>query len=330
MKRTIKLVVFVLVLIIVASITLACSGNTTDTQSSSKSEESSTQESQEPEKKIKIGFLTMDFANEFFVNHAEGFKARADELGIEYIVTDGKMDATVQINAIENYITAKVDLIFVTPVDAKALEPYVEKAHDAGIMFVSAGEIVAGSDAQIILPEHTFGLEGGRLAGQWMKDNLTGPVEVGVLDLPELEVIIDRANGLIDGVKELYPDAVIVANQSASTPETGMAAAEAILQAHPNVQVIVAINDAGALGAYEAFMAAGKNGDDIGIFGLDATEQAIAKIKEGGIYRGSVGTDPLARGARVVDIALQVLEEGPIEEPIIIEMFPVTYDNIKE
>lgn len=311
MKKLVKMFSMVLALVFILSIAVACT-------------------SKPPaDEKVKIGFVVMDYANPYFVTLAEGFEARCKELGVEYTITDGKMDANAQINAIENYIASKVDVIICAPVDSKAIEPLVKTAHDAGIMFISEGEMIEGSDAFITIPEYEFGLAGGRLAGQWMKDNLTGPVDVAVLDLPELEVIIDRARGLADGVKEVYPEANIVANQSASTPETGMKATETILQAHPNVQVIVAINDAAALGAYEAFMSVGKDGDTFGVFGLDATQEAQAKIKEGGIYRGTIDTKPLARGGLDVDTALKILKEGPITETIIVQMFPLTHDNLK-
>lgn len=284
---------------------------------------------QEEAKKIRIGFAVMDLANPYFVSIANGFKAQCEKLGIEATVTDSKMDATTQVNAIENYIASKMDVIICAPVDPKAIEPLVKKAHEAGIKFLSEAQMVEGSDGFITLDEYSYGLVGGKMAGEWLKNNAKGPVEVAVLDLPELKPIIDRARGLEDGVKEMYPEAKIVAHQSASTPETGMKAAETILQANPNVKVIVAINDAGALGAYEVVKSMGKDKADFYVGGLDATAEAIAKMKEGGAYRGTVDIDPVGTGALCADTALKILKEGPLKEKILIPMKPVTQEDAK-
>lgn len=284
----------------------------------------------EAAKQIKMGFAVMDLANPYHATVAKGFKARCEKLGVMPTVTDGKMDATTQVSAIENYIASKMDLIICSPVDPKAIEPLVKKAHAKGIKFLSEAQMVEGSDGFITLSEYEYGLMGGKMAGEWMKKNCKGAIEVAILDLPELKPIIDRAKGLADGVKQLYPKARIVASQSASTPETGMKATETILQAHPKVKVIVAINDAGALGAYEVVKAMGKAKDDFYIGGLDATAEAIAKMKEGGVYRGTVDIDPLGTGALCVDVGLKILKEGPLKEKIYIPMFPVTQEDAKK
>lgn len=283
--------------------------------------------SADQKKGTKIGFAVMDLANPYFVSVAEGFKAQAKKAGVEAIVTDCKMDASTQVNAIENYIALKVDVIVAAPVDPKAIEPLVKKAQASGIKFLSQAQMVPGSDGFITLDEYSYGMAGGVMAGEWLKQNAKGPVDVAVLDLPELEPIIARANGLADGVKKVYPEARIVARQSASTPETGMRAAETILQANPNVKVIVAINDAGALGAYEVFKATGRNTKDHYIGGLDATAEAVAKMKELGAYRGTVDIDPFGTGALVVDTSLKLIASGPIKDKIFIPMIPVTQEQ---
>lgn len=278
-------------------------------------------------KDLKFGFAVMDLANPYFVAVADGFKSGAKAKNIEAIVTDSKMDASTQVNAVENYIALGVDVIIVSPVDPKAMEPLVKKAHDKNIKFISQAQMVPGSDGFITLDEYNYGLAGGMMAGEWLKKNAKGPVDVAVLDLPELEPIIARANGLADGVKKVYPEAKVVARQPASTPETGMRATETILQANPKVKVVIAINDAGALGAYETFKATGRNTKDHYVGGLDATAEAIAKMKEKGAYRGTVDIDPFGTGKLVIDTAIQIAKSGAIKDKVMIKMIPVTQED---
>ena len=108
-----------------------------------------------------------------------------------------------------------------------------------------------------------------------------------------------------------------------------MKGAEIMLQAHPNIKVIVATNDAGALGAMEAVKAMGKDTDDFCIVGLDATPEAIAKMKmPKTIYRGTVDIAPYNTGKLIVDTSVKVLKDGPIKEMVSMPMIPVTAANL--
>ncbi|MEO8411234.1 MAG: sugar ABC transporter substrate-binding protein, partial [Propionivibrio sp.] len=224
-------------------------------------------------KDIKIGFTTMDLANVYFVSVTKGVKDRAQELGIDVTVHDSKADAASQVGAIENFIAQKMDAIIITPIDPNAISHMAKKAQEAGIKVINGNQEFKPHDAFIGLVEYDYGLAGGKIAGQWIKDKLGGKAEVAVLGFPEIEALIDRAQGLKDGITKMNPEAKIVAEQSAATPENGMKGAETMLQAHPNIKVIVAINDSGALGAMEAVKAMGKDSKDFCIVGLDATPE---------------------------------------------------------
>ena len=276
---------------------------------------------------VKLGLSVMDKSNPYFSAVADGVEERCQELGWDCIINDAKLDAATQVAAIENFIAAKVQYILVAPVDPASLEPLVKKAHDAGIIWVSIAQDVKGYDVFLSVPEKAYGLEIGRNAGAWMKANYTGPVEVAIIDYPELPQIIDRANGIEEGIKEFYPEAVFVARQSAPDPEKGMRAAETILQAHPNVKVIACINDGGCLGAAEAVKSMGLASDDFAIFGADATDEALAKIKEGGIYRGTVDISPKGMGILAVNTVAKLVNGEKLESiDIPVNMIPIVQE----
>lgn len=276
----------------------------------------------------KIAYTCQDLANTYFVDVANGVKDRCDELGIEVNILDGKADVANQITAFENLIADGTDGIIVSPIDQTALTPSVEAAVEAGISVISGNQFVEGSEAFVTVPEYDYGFTIGEEAGKWIKEKLDGKAEVAIFDYPELESIIDRGNGIQDGILSVAPDAKIVARQSANSTEKGMANMENILQANPNVEVVVCVNDAGALGAYEAMMAAGKDSDRVFIGGLDAISEALNKIKEGGIYRATVDIQPYETGKLFVDTLLKVKENGPIEDTIVIPMKVVNASNI--
>jgi len=307
-----KVLIVMLTLLLASSFALFASGAT-----------------EKEEKVIKMGYTTMDLANPYFVAVVNGVKDRAAELGIEVTVHDAKSDAASQVTAIENFIAQGMDAIMVSPIDPYACEHLVDLAHADDIPFINPHQLIRGNDANINLNDFDYGYAGGTIAGEFIVNELGGEAEVAILGFPQMEALIDRANGIKAGILAKAPNAKIVAEVSANTPEQGMRAAETIMQAHPGVKVICGTNDAGALGAMEAVRAMGLDAKDFGVFGLDATGEAIDKMKEAGsIYRGTVDIDPYGTGKLIIDVALKVIANGPIAEMVKIPMIPVTAANM--
>lgn len=277
---------------------------------------------------MTMGYTAIDLTNPYFIALTDGMKERADELGIALTVHDGKSDPASQVSALENFVVQQMDAILVSPIDPQAIEPLVEQVHGASIPLISVAQGVTGSDAFLGLDEREYGLSIGRIAGQYIVDNMGGQAEVAILTYPELAPVIERGVGIRDGILEVAPEAQVVAEQSAATPETGAAAIEAIMQANPGVRVVAGINDAGVLGAYEALAGMGVDTSEFALFGLDATPEALARMREGGMYKATVDIAPFQAGRNAIDLAVQVIESGPVEGMIEQAMVPVTPDTL--
>jgi ABC-type sugar transport system substrate-binding protein len=309
MKKTI-----VLFLALVLAFFMACGQKTPGTDSSV----------------IRVGATLQDLGNVYFIDIAKGLEEQAQQLGWKLTIADGRSDAQTQINSIENFITEGVNAIIIAPYDSAALVPYVARAKQKGISVICVTQPVDGYDAWLGIAEREYGLAGGTLAGQWIIDHFPGnqPVEVGIISYPEMETIIDRGEGLKEAILKMAPNAKIVNEQSAATPERGEVVTAAMLQANPNIKVIACINDSGALGALNAVQSAGKATDDFCIVGLDATEEALARIKQGTVLRATVDIAPVQTGRDTIDLAAKVLQSGPIPGLILVKMVPVTTANI--
>jgi len=287
---------------------------------------------------LRIGYTTMDLANPYFVAVEAGMKERAGQLGVDLHVHDARSDAASQVSAIENWIAMELDAIIITPFDTDALVDVVRRAHEAGIPLINGNQEYTGhKDAFITIPEFGYGRMIGVQAGRWIRDELDGEAEVAILTREAIGSIVYRTEGIIDGIHEFAPNAEIVSRQEALTPAEGLAATETILLAHPNLEVIVAFNDSGALGAYEAVIAAGRASDRFFIGGVDAVPDAIDRVKEGGIYRATVDIDPFGTGGVFLDTAIKIINDGlrsysedafPESEWVIIPMREVNTDNV--
>jgi len=282
------------------------------------------------DKKLKFAYSIMVMDNPYFIAVKKGFEERAKELGIETVVNDAKYDAATQLSQVENYISEKVDAIAISPIDQKGIEGVVEQARAANIVTVSQAQPIENADGNLIVNEYQYGVANGTNAAKWINEKLNGEAEVLIIAQDNVESVKQRGNGLEDTIKKLAPKAKIVARQTGDTPELAMKITETVLQAHPNVKVIAATNDSGALGAFEAVKAMNKATPDFYVGGADATEQALAKMKEeGSIFRSTIDIDPYGTGKKLVDMMLEYVKEGPKKETVYFEMIPVWQDGLK-
>ncbi len=287
----------------------------------------------EGDEKIKVGFLVLDLTNPYWNTQAEGAKAKAAEYeNLELIIVDGQSDPTREINAIENWTTQGVDGIMLSAIDAEAVAPYLERAKEKGIFVLGAIHPVPAVelDASLTLDEYDFGHMAGVEAGKWIRDKLGGEAKCAILAYDNLAHVIARGDGIRDGILEQAPNAEIVVRQDAYLPDVGMKVIEAALQAHPDLKVIQGINDSGALGAYEAVRAAGKDTPDFWVGGNDATHEGLQKIKEGGIYKCSVDISPYPSGQIEVEMMMNLINGVDFERHKKVPMVAVMSHNVDE
>jgi len=327
-----KICSILLILGLVAGLAACGSGNgqeSTKTQNTASSEAGNKAAETETEKQLFIAQSVIDLSNVYFVNFSNAVKKVCNEKGFQYTLSDSKSDPALQVSAIENFIVQGVDVLIITPVDGEALGSVLQQAKDSGMVIIAADQTVPVRDAFVCVSEYEYGYAAGKIAADWINTNLDVEAKVGILNRPISETLINRSNGFKDGVTE-NSNAVIVAEQTANTAELGLKAVESILQSNPDINGFVCQNDTAALGAYEALTAAGKDPGTTFVVGVDGLQEAFEKIKEGGIFIGTVDNNPEGKGELVIEMALEVLANGPIEESVIVQTIPVTKDNVDQ
>src|SRR5262245_63660951 len=92
-----------------------------------------------PAATVKVGLVTKDATNPFFVKMKAGATAQAKKLGAQLLYAAGKnsSDNASQIAAIENMTTAGAKGILITVADAKAENAAIAKARKAGVMVIA-------------------------------------------------------------------------------------------------------------------------------------------------------------------------------------------------
>jgi ribose transport system substrate-binding protein len=271
-----------------------------------------------------VGVTIDRLDNDYFVKIQQGIEARAAELGIEVSVQNARADDAVQLQQIESFLRQEVDAIIIAAVndDVPAIEEAIARARTRGIRVVAQSQRVRTADLYVSIRQHDYGRFGGELAGAWIRDHCGGKAAVGVIGMPERPTILERVEGLKAGVLAHAPEATIVADIAASTPEKARSNTEAALQQHPDLKVLVAFNDDSAVAAAHALVAkvgaeAAKSSGRYAVFGLDAIPAALDALADPmSPLRGTVDIDPFGNGRKDVDLALCLLEGRAIPDAV--------------
>ena len=86
---------------------------------------------------LKVGYVVNYMSHEWYQNICRAAEVRAAELGVDLLIADANLDVAAQISKAENFMAQQVDVLVLTPVDAKALGPIVSQAKAAGIRVIT-------------------------------------------------------------------------------------------------------------------------------------------------------------------------------------------------
>lgn len=312
------------------SVLAGCSGGESETASDG-GEETASEDSGAGG--YKIGLSVLNTSGQFFISVIDAAEAAIEEQGGELMVNDAQDSSETQIAGLENFIQSGVDGIIVCAVDAEAVAPVVQEAKDAGIAVVCLTSKVEGYDAYIGADEYTLGYTQGAAVGQWIAENwgTDETIEAATLNYDLMESVIERKNGIIEGVQEFAPNVEFVADATAADQSEGMTATENFIQANPDLRVVCGVSDGAALGAFEAFKSNQMDDPEQYIIaGIDATEEALNQIAAGTIYQFTVDQNPSGTGKQLVDTCIAVINGDDYEKDYEQDLVAVTPDNISD
>ena len=223
---------------------------------------------------------------EFFLAITNAIDLAAKDRGLEFITAIANDDSAKNIEQINTFLQRGIAALCIQPLDANAQAPLMQQAIDQGIAVMSL--VTPPSTLQAVADQYKVGYTQGLAAAKWIRENLDGKAKVHYFNIDTIEVLIARHKGVIDGVKTAGEGVEIVSdvNAGAITQEAGFKTMNAVLQAHPDVNVILG-GDTLVLGALAALEAAGKANDKIYISGIDGDKQALERIRQGGPYKAS-------------------------------------------
>ena len=275
----------------------------------------------------KIAVIVSTLNNPWFVFLAQKAAAKAKELGYETKIFDSQNNTALETDHFENAIASGYSAILFNPTDADGSIANVIKAKAAGVpVFCMDREVNSPDAANSQILSDSF--SGCVAIGKYFVQQLNKKGKyVELLGLVGDNNTWSRSKGF-HGVVDYFPGLQMVAQQSADFDRNkGMEVLESILQAHPDIDAVFCGNDAMAMGAYQALVAAGKAGH-VKVFGFDGAEDVITSIKDGKIAATAMQFPKVMAetAATYADAYFKGKRNFPKKMPVAVEL--VTKDNI--
>ena len=237
----------------------------------------------------KVGFAQTESNNPWRIAQTNSMKAEAEKHGHQLVYTDAAGSAAKQVADVNSMIAQGVDIIFLAPREEKPLIPAVMAAKKAGIPVILLDRSVdpslakAGEDYVTFIGSD-FISEGRRIA-EWLIKNANGKSKIIELEgTTGSSPANDRKKGFDEAIKAAGGFEIVASQSGDFARDKGRQVAEALLQAHPDTDIVYAHNDEMAIGAIAAIEAAGKvPGKDVLVLSIDGGKEAVQAVIDGKI-----------------------------------------------
>jgi len=216
-------------------------------------------------------------------------EARLSEAGIKMISFDGKFDAQLQANQMDEAVAMKPNAIVLFAADSKAMVTGIKKAYDAGIPVITSNTLPA--DEAVPYTVCYFGpnnLLEGNLAGVETDKLLGGKGNVVIIEgSTGHEGAISRTEGFEE---KLSPGIKVLAKQPADwvKDKAARVMSDFLTRFGDSIDAVWAHSDDMAAGATIAMEEAGYKPGDIPIVSLGGAKDGMKVMSEGWIVKNII------------------------------------------
>lgn len=260
----------------------------------------------------KLGAVYMTLNNPFYEVVDEEIRTAVENRGDVLITRDPALSVERQNAEIEELIKDGVELIFINPVDWRKCEPAIEKAWRAGVPVIAIDTNVE-DDAHVA----STVVSDNYLAGQQCARHLVAHRQTGkvaLLNHSQARSAQDRIKGFLDVLSHYPAFQVVDQEECRGQLETAMPAMERMIERHPEIDVVMALNDPAAMGAMAALRQAGSL-EGVAVYGVDGVTETRDLIAQGHM-QATAGQDPRGIGRLAVEEAYKVLQ-GKTPNPLV-------------
>ncbi len=284
-------------------------------------------------KPLKLAFIPGGSSDNFWSSVELGTDKATNELGNVEIVWSSpavENDDASQADIVDAIISQAVDGIILAPNQKRGIVAAVQKAIDAGIPVVIAGNELESGPA-IVGRVATDNFLCGKLAAEEMAQSIGEQGNVILLrGIVGDESMLQRENGFLKGMKAYSKIKVVSADQRGgeTESETEKKAGDLLLLFGGNLSGLFAVNATHANGALKALRTAGLEGQ-IKFMAVGTSEPLVAALEDGTCH-GLILQDPVDLGFQSVLMMVDHIRGAPTERVVSTGAMVVTKENMND
>ena len=277
---------------------------------------------------VKLGVFLASSANTYWTAALQGAEDAAKKQGnVEITTFDGEFKTGKQVNQLRDaLISQRFDAWFIGPNDGGPLTPTIKQAIGqdvkVGCTLVPCGPDIRSTKIQIPGQVAFAGVsfyKNGQGLGKLVSQGCKGIDRCKVAWLPGLpELPLEKAR--TDGLKSVIDNdsniELVTTQAGGYLAAPALKATQNILQANPDINVIVSSGDQMIAGAYKAAKLAGYKDGEIKMYGNGCTIEAKQLILEGK-QTGCAVYQPRTEAREVVDLLIKAARGDDIEGRVI-------------
>lgn len=276
--------------------------------------------------------VSMANSDTFLTVLRKGIEKSAGDANQPVQIEIAEDDVQKQLSQIQNFIASKVDAIIVNAVDTSATAPMTKLANDAGIPIVYVNRQPIDVDA--LGPKGAFvasnEVDSGTLETKEVCRLLGGKGDILVMqgDLAN-QAAVQRTKDIHDVIATPECSGMKILDEQTAVwdPVKAQDLMTNWIAAGHKPAAVIANNDNMAIGAINAMKAAGWDMKDVVVGGIDATQEALAYMKQGDLDV-TVFQDAFGQGSGAVDAAMKLAKGEKVEAKVWIPFQLVTPENM--
>ena len=272
---------------------------------------------------LVFGATYMTMNNPFYEVINNELKKEIEKKGDELIVRNPELDIDKQNEQIEEFISKKVDGIFVNPIDSSKLTS-LESAREVGIPIIAIDASVENKDLiDCVIESDNY--EAGVLCAQNMMQRMQS-ANIVLLKHSTVESALSRIQGFVDTIKNYPQYKIIDSAECEGQLERAMPLMESMLKKNSDIDVVMALNDPSALGALAAIESMKRT--NILVYGVDGTPDLKSLIKQSSLIAGTAAQFPLKFGKLAAKNMYYIIQGKEVSRIIEVPVSFITKDNI--
>jgi ABC-type sugar transport system substrate-binding protein len=233
-------------------------------------------------------------------------------------------DAAKEAQAVDNMVARGVNAIITSALDPSGSVGAIARASKAKIPIICYNTCLNEADKKkyvkgfIYADQAGLGKMTGEYAAKYIKEKLGGKANIALVTCDSFPICRERKKAFLAALDKDGIQYKIVADQEAYLVDKSVPAAENMLTANPDVQVLWGANDGATIGSVKAVSNNGKAGKVV-VFGTDMTpEIGNFLVTPDPILLATSAQEDYATGQKAVELARKAAAGQPIDEPVIV------------